>query len=377
MTGFPDGSFLCLNEQDGSGKVCQNGDSKTYTFKNSSDFMTCRGYQSCVGSWFVENVGAACCSVASASGESCKNIAKFTMTTDQNSICTHDACCDGYQTCDDSVFTGVNSLSCRASNACDDSTFSLAKNLYCSTTSLVSQQQATSSMCTGNTFTFTEGGTHCLQCLGESVCLDSKFIFDVASEVSIYCVGDSACKGNAPFTLQGGSKLFMVCEGGTACEGSNVKVTLGDNSEMQLTCKGTDACKGMIVSKGTDSKCECTSSNGAFCPSVCDDEVTVQSVCAVDQADSACCSGAAPDAAPGGHPDCSQCCTGHGGGGGDPHIDTFDGQHYLLLKQGSFSFWHFSGGLFAKRNGHLGIWARFPALAHTSPVTMSEDWMLK
>ena len=69
--------------------------------------------------------------------------------------------------------------------------------------------------------------------------------------------------------------------------------------------------------------------------------------------------------------------TSTGGVTGDPHVDTFDGQHYLLLKQGSFSFWHFSGGLFAKRNGHLGIWARFPALAHASPVTMSEDLMLK
>ena len=69
--------------------------------------------------------------------------------------------------------------------------------------------------------------------------------------------------------------------------------------------------------------------------------------------------------------------TSTGGVTGDPHVDTFDGQHYLLLKQGSFSFWHFSGGLFAKRNGHLGIWTRFPALAHASPVTMSEDLMLK
>jgi len=32
-----------------------------------------------------------------------------------------------------------------------------------------------------------------------------------------------------------------------------------------------------------------------------------------------------------------------GSGDGDPHIHTFDGQHYLLLTQGSFMFWHFSG----------------------------------
>eukprot|EP00435_Cladocopium_sp_Y103_P061943 s631_g23.t1 len=32
-----------------------------------------------------------------------------------------------------------------------------------------------------------------------------------------------------------------------------------------------------------------------------------------------------------------------GGEDGDPHIQTLDGEHYLLLSQGSFSFWNFSG----------------------------------
>lgn len=32
-----------------------------------------------------------------------------------------------------------------------------------------------------------------------------------------------------------------------------------------------------------------------------------------------------------------------GGGSGDPHIQTLHGEHYLLLNQGSFSFWNFSG----------------------------------
>lgn len=33
------------------------------------------------------------------------------------------------------------------------------------------------------------------------------------------------------------------------------------------------------------------------------------------------------------------------GGGitGDPHVTTLDGKHYLLLKQGTFNLWHFSG----------------------------------
>lgn len=35
--------------------------------------------------------------------------------------------------------------------------------------------------------------------------------------------------------------------------------------------------------------------------------------------------------------------TTQGGGRGDPHIHTLGGEHYLLLGQGSFSFWRFSG----------------------------------
>eukprot|EP00435_Cladocopium_sp_Y103_P053499 s995_g17.t1 len=35
--------------------------------------------------------------------------------------------------------------------------------------------------------------------------------------------------------------------------------------------------------------------------------------------------------------------TTQGGGRGDPHITTLSGEHYLLLGQGSFSFWRFSG----------------------------------
>lgn len=276
-------------------------------------------------------------------------------------------------------FTGVNSLSCRAENACEDSTFSLARNLYCNTDSLVTSKEGPKT-CDKSTFTITAGGDHCMQCLGASVCEGSDFIFQAASQVSVYCVGEPDTCKDADFELQGNSKLLMVCDGGTACAG-DVDVTLGDNSEMLVTCEGSDACKTMQVTKGSGSKCKCTVSNGAFCPSGCstNEVVDVPSVCAVDEADSACCAGS--PSKNGGHPDCAECfsttTTSTGGGGGDPHIDTFDGQHYLLLKQGSFSFWHFSGGLFAKRNGHLGIWTRFPALAHASPVTMSEDLMLK
>lgn len=42
-------------------------------------------------------------------------------------------------------------------------------------------------------------------------------------------------------------------------------------------------------------------------------------------------------------PSTSSTTTALGASDGDPHIHTLDGEHYLLLSQGSFSFWHYSG----------------------------------
>ena len=36
---------------------------------------------------------------------------------------------------------------------------------------------------------------------------------------------------------------------------------------------------------------------------------------------------------------------GNGDAVGDPHIDTLQGEHYLLSKQGTFSLWELSGAL--------------------------------
>ena len=317
-----------------------------------------------MGSWLVTNVGAVCCSVANG-GESCKNTASFTMTTDAESSCTSDACCDGEQTCDDAIFTGVNSMSCRGLYACEASTFSLARNLYCSATSLVMNTDEYgpgpySNVCDDSTFTFKEGGDHCVQCLGDNVCTSSNtfFTFELASQVSMNCVGGVTCNA-ATISLPDSSKLRLVCDGTDTCKDSIVNLG-GGNSEMLLTCLN-GACSPMTINRN-GGNCQCTTQT---CPSDCKCqvagcEVNVPSVCSSDDPDTACCSPENPDQ--GGHPDCGQCgcgvstttsTTSTGGGGGDPHIDTFDGQHYLLLKQGSFSFWHFSGCLFAKRNGQL------------------------
>ena len=358
--GFPTGSLLCLNEQAGSGQVCE-ANAVPFAFQDPNDFMTCRGRHSCVNNWKVTNVGAVCCSAALGGG-SCKGnpgTAEFTMNADGESSCTSDVCCDGSRTCDTATFTGVNSVSCRGWEACQTSEFSLARNLYCSSESLVKRGDFWN-VCRAGKFTFTAGGTHCVQCLGANVCEDSDFDFNDASEVSINCVGDTTCK-DAVFVLQDNSKIEMVCDGSDACSG-NADVRLGGSgSEMHLTCLN-GACNGLRIKRDsgkcvcTDETNECNLVRDCSCPGRgC--VVDVPSVCSSDASDSACCAGANQ----GDHPDCGQCCpvsdvttssttttTSTGGGGGDPHIDTFDGQHYLLLKQGSFSFWHFSGCLFAK-----------------------------
>ena len=375
--GFPTGSLLCLNEQAGSGQVCE-ADTTPFAFQDSNDFMTCRGYQSCVNEWFVTNVGAVCCSVANG-GQSCKADASFTMTTDEESSCTHDACCDGDQTCDSAFFTGVNSMSCRGLDACQASAFSLDRDLYCSSTSLVVNGGGVfNNVCDDSTFVFKKGGDHCVQCLGDNVCTSSNtdFTFQFLSQVSMNCVGGTTCNA-ATISLADGSKLRLVCDGSNTCKSSIVNLG-GSNSQMLLTCLNS-ACGDMDINRnGGD--CQCTTDT---CPSNCKCqvvgcEVNVPSVCSSDDPDTACCSGDGPNADQGGHPDCAQCgcgvstttsTTSTGGGGGDPHIDTFDGQHYLLLKQGSFSFWHFSGCLFAKRNGQL-VTHRFVHDFSHSPILL-------
>ena len=146
------------------------------------------------------------------------------------------------------------------------------------------------------------------------------------------------------------------------------------------TFDGSQVCKDLIVTypnAGTSPQCKCTGSEtlcnqisgnkvggtGKPCPydashscgtNICDDPST-------------CCDGVSATA--NSPPQCNNCgCTAPTTSTstttttpgqdpstatttstaiitGDPHIDTFDGQHYLLLKQGSFSFWRFAGSL--------------------------------
>eukprot|EP00438_Fugacium_kawagutii_P015792 Skav230680 [mRNA] locus=scaffold2202:19501:20818:- [translate_table: standard] len=58
-------------------------------------------------------------------------------------------------------------------------------------------------------------------------------------------------------------------------------------------------------------------------------------------------------------------------GGGDPHIDTFDKQHYLLLKQGTFSLWRFSSDakILAGRSFQIERPVDFHLYAHYSGHT--------
>ena len=207
---FPTGSLLCLNErQDDGGRVCQ-ANRRTFTFKDSNDFLTCRGYQSCNNQWRVNNPGAVCCS----GEQSCKSDARFELNNDGQSSCTSDACCDGDQACDDARFSGVNSMSCRGQDTCGgNGRFSLPRNLYCSSTSLVMSGGPYNNVCDNDSrFNYTAGGEHCVQCLGQNVCTDSRHTFNFASEVSVNCVGLSACSGNAKFfsTTTANSKWFAM-----------------------------------------------------------------------------------------------------------------------------------------------------------------------
>ena len=388
-TRFPEGSLFC---RDSSMSPRMSAcDSSSFTFRNPNDFWDCKGI-SCRQS-SVHNAGAACFASDGSVGRSAK------VWLAHHSTCTRDICCDAEGACRSTRFKDVNSLSCRGRTSCTRMAIELSKNLYCDTESLISDPEFEQLFTCGDSqigFTaHSESGTtadHCLSCLGRYACYNTRFswlfsggrisqvcdgnqacwrsswVLPADTHMLLECTGEGACDqiaitcAFAPAFYVNEARLQMICTGPDTCRRS--RVVLEGESTLHLTCAGTGSCDSMTVAfESSDSVCRCEFSNGGACPENCTadaeaNEVAAPASCA--GTDSACCAGDA--LAEDKTPQCSKCgraatpsepfpcpdlttCNCSGQGVGDPHMTTLLGQRYLLLQQGTFSFWRFSGSL--------------------------------
>ena len=342
---FPAGSLLCENALGSSGSACQDS-TNVFTFDDPNDFLVCKGENTC-SRWPLQNVGAVCCSTPNSCGE-----VNVSLALQGQGSCISDMCCDGQDACKSAEVKQVNSLSCRGDRSCSDGMFDVAQNLYCNSNSLVAPGPQTGpnteqSACSGSKFTFPTSTDRCTGCHGLRACYLAQFFFN-AGTVFHQCFGGVACE-RASTELRSETKMRLHCFGEFACTTSQVKVFAG--AKLHLICSGLNACVGMLVTVESGGTCHCQTMNGApGCPSACaaDETHAVEAPTSCFDAsgdtnfDSACCAGNASATDP--SPQCSSCgCKAGGGGLGDPHVYTLDGQHYMLLQQGTFSFWHFSG----------------------------------
>ena len=373
---FPKGYLQCADDgvdNDGACKASSN--SKFWKFRNANDYLICRSSfeeirfdivgRSCSDHWLVENLGAACCT----GGQTCTGAALHFRSDRVNQdvpeglvgTCLNDACCDGESACIGAEMKAVRTLTCRGLNTCSESTASIISNLYCSGQSGIgwsggntcrSQELLGSfaSFTFNNMVNGAELGpkSHCVTCIGNSVCNAAEFLFDTRdAPVKLNCAERGSCQ-SAFVNIRAANVCVEVncASGPQPCWQLQV---IFPNGEADRACHCTgDATWCSQIANPTKCPYSPLANPCGFTTNICEEP-------------SACCDSVASPTTP----DCGNCqCTPvpttksttksttqsttestsiAAQAEGDPHIDTFDGQHYTLLKQGSFSFWHFSG----------------------------------
>ena len=352
-------TLTCSNPVGESDTTCSHEDGDDvplagdwYKFKDADDQLVCRGgSQVCNNYWNIQNVAAVCCSAGGSDQSVCYTLWYVLSTADTR---VHDICCDGAQTCYQVTFQNVNTLSCRGNTVCQGGTADVAGNLYCDGQSIVNTAEAKSA-CFKFPITFGKevagNHDHCIVCKGDETCRDQDWSFPNGGNVDMLCtdLASSGLKNCRDMNLlfDKDACVELKCEGTeTGSLGGRLPCdVLGvwkkSSTNPTVTCKCTGKCNKINTgSVPTGYSAVTCSKNDATKPGC---GVT----CSRD--DTACCKGDPTKAKNQGHPNCGvgECTTSTTTGQliGDPHIDTFDGQHYLLLKQGSFSFWRFSGSL--------------------------------
>lgn len=421
---FPNGKLACGPEtQCESQNSPSDGDPYDFwDFKDANDYIVCAGKTVCSNSWRVQNVGAVCCS----GEQSCNTdfVAIFGTSVPDGepaATCNNDVCCDGNSVCVGSSgtsggvpttqFIDARSMSCRGIQTCKQVWATLSKDLYCSQYSGVLGGDG-NDVCSSssNIFTFFSSETnptHCVSCLGENddangvICKDSTFNFNSANaNVKMICDSKDGCQAAKVNIADPGTCLELNCKGPTfsgsqVCKGLIVTYPNAGTSPSTQQCKCTgdeDLCNQISGNLPADQSPE-----GKPCPydashscgaNICDDPSTCcdglsatassSSSNSPPQCNSNKCGCTAPTTStttttttttPGGDLPSS---TSTAGEVGDPHIDTFDGQHYTLLKQGSFSFWRFAGSdaeIFSAKNSVKKLPVDFKIYTHYSGHT--------
>lgn len=346
-----------------------------YKFGDLDDQLVCRGgSQVCNNRWNIQDVAAVCCSAEGADQSVCYDLWYVLSTTNTR---VHDICCDGLQTCYNFDFLNVNSLSCRGQDTCYNGDADIASNLYCDGQSLVNNAEAKNACYQfGIIFGQLQASNHCITCKGDETCRSSDWKFPNGGNVQMSCsnlpaAGNLNCYDLNLF-FDADACIYLDCNDGLSSPQGN------PCSQLAVLAKKSPAANVDCTCVGNCGGLRTTSPDTAYKVVNCSTDGTGSTcgiTCGID--DTACCKGDPTKAANGGHPRCGTgfCTTSTSStttttsesgqdpssgtttstttttttstaqGAGDPHIDTFDGQHYLLLKQGSFSFWRFSGSL--------------------------------
>ena len=158
--GFPSGFLYCFNDpppiNEAATCTIERNNINSYSFQNPNNYLNCTGPSACFG-FRLRDFSALCCD----GNQACRNDDRLVLPNDfrlvkGNPNCDQDVCCRGIRSCSNgAIISGARSAACRSFNACEEAKMILSKDLFCSRPVA----------CRRGNFSFSGGGSHCIQCL--------------------------------------------------------------------------------------------------------------------------------------------------------------------------------------------------------------------
>ena len=143
--------------------------------------------------------------------------------------------------------TGLGSVSCSGVNSCSGSLMELEGHLACSGRNACGAA-TTNSISSGTKvhvlsrpeYTFTGGGTHCINCTGDSHTCTADFGLEDGGRTAMFC-GQDDCSESV-ISLAGGACLHLTCAAG-GCRGLDITKGPGLN---ECHCAGDPVACGQV-----------------------------------------------------------------------------------------------------------------------------------